>query len=87
MKKFLQLSNTVFFSFLLIIISFVILLACNNSSSNNATKADHIILIGVDGMSPFGIMNAATPNLDMLMKNGSYSFHTRAVLPSSSSSN
>ncbi len=52
-----------------------------------ANQADHVILIGVDGMSPHGIMNAVTPNLDMLMKDGAFNLHTRAVLPSSSSSN
>ncbi|CAN5280273.1 hypothetical protein BH23BAC1_BH23BAC1_09750 [soil metagenome] len=69
----------------LIISCHFIFSACN--TSNNSPKADHIILIGVDGMSPNGIVNAATPNLDKLMKNGAYNFHTRAVLPSSSSSN
>jgi predicted AlkP superfamily pyrophosphatase or phosphodiesterase len=48
---------------------------------------NHVIIVGVDGMSPNGIQNANTPNMDFMMKNGSYSFHARAVLPSSSSSN
>lgn len=47
----------------------------------------HIVIIGVDGMSPNGIINAPTPNMDYLMENGSFTLHARAVLPTSSSSN
>lgn len=50
-------------------------------------KIKHILVIGVDGMSPDGIRNAPTPAMDQLMQGGSYTFHARAVLPSSSSPN
>ena len=47
----------------------------------------HVLVIGVDGMSPDGIRMAETPNMDRLMAEGSYTLHARAVLPSSSSPN
>lgn len=47
----------------------------------------HVVIIGVDGMSPNGILNASTPHMDFIMENGSYTLHARAVLPTSSSSN
>lgn len=47
----------------------------------------HIIVIGVDGMSPEGIEQAQTPVLDSMVKNGASTFEARSVLPSSSSSN
>lgn len=47
----------------------------------------HVIVIGVDGMSPNGIIHANTPNMDFLMKNGSYTLNARGVLPTVSSPN
>jgi len=47
----------------------------------------HVIVIGVDAMSPNGIINAATPIMDDLMKNGAYTLNARGVLPTSSSTN
>lgn len=48
---------------------------------------EHIIVIGVDGMSPHGIVHAQTPAMDDLMKNGAYTLNARGVLPTSSSTN
>ena len=48
---------------------------------------EHVVVIGVDGMAPFGIEAAETPNMDALMKRGAYTMHARAVMPTSSSSN
>ncbi len=47
----------------------------------------HVLIIGVDGMSPDGIRQAATPNIDWLMANGASTLRARGVLPSSSSPN
>jgi hypothetical protein len=47
----------------------------------------HIVIIGVDGMSPDGVNKAITPVMDSLMNNGSYTLQARGVLPTSSSSN
>lgn len=47
----------------------------------------HVIVVGVDAMSPDGIRRAKTPNMDFLIKNGSSTMQARAVLPTSSSTN
>ncbi|GGO65263.1 alkaline phosphatase family protein [Bowmanella pacifica] len=52
-----------------------------------AQKPKHVVLIGVDGMSPDGISKASTPNLDRLMAKGASTMTARAVLPTSSSTN
>jgi len=45
------------------------------------------VVIGVDGMSTQGLMEAHTPCMDSLMQSGAYSFRVRSVLPSVSSPN
>ena len=62
----------------------VFALSLNSAFSQSV---EHVVIIGVDGMSPDGIQKAATPNMDQLMQNGAYTFHARDVLPSSSSQN
>jgi hypothetical protein len=49
--------------------------------------AKHVIVIGVDGMSPDGVQKANTPVMDEMMKTGAYTMNARGVLPTSSSSN
>lgn len=48
---------------------------------------NHVIIIGVDGMSPDGVRAAHTPVLDAMMEAGSWSLNARGVLPTSSSAN
>ncbi len=48
---------------------------------------EHVLLIGVDGLSPAGIDAAPTPVMDSLIRSGARSFTARAVFPTSSSSN
>lgn len=57
------------------------------SASLIAQQAKYVVVLGFDGMSPNGIKNANTPNFNELIKNGSHSFHARAVMPTSSSPN
>lgn len=52
-----------------------------------AADVEHVIVIGVDGLSPAGISQADTPNLDALFARGAHTMHARAVMPTSSSSN
>src|SRR5690606_6067171 len=59
--------------------------ACTSPKQPSPVK--HVIIIGIDGMSPDGILNADTPVLDSLMAHGSSTMRARAVLPTSSSSN
>jgi predicted AlkP superfamily pyrophosphatase or phosphodiesterase len=47
----------------------------------------HVIFIGVDALSPDGIRNAHTPNIDYLMQNGASTLSARAVMPTNSSPN
>lgn len=70
--------------FACLIIALTISIAAQDSDDY---KAGHVIVIGVDGMSPDGIRTADTPVMDYMMENGSHTFHARAVLPTSSSSN
>jgi predicted AlkP superfamily pyrophosphatase or phosphodiesterase len=48
---------------------------------------EHIIIIGVDGMSPDGIRNSDSPNMHHLIDIGVSTMHGRAVLPTTSSPN
>jgi len=52
-----------------------------------AMAADHVLVIGVDGLSPDGLKRAATPNMDRLIREGAVAWAARAVMPTSSSSN
>ena len=48
---------------------------------------DHVVVIGVDALSPDGIQKAHTPVLTSMIEGGSYSLAARAVLTTSSSQN
>ncbi len=63
--------------------------ACTPSEKKvfDLNQVKHVIVIGVDAMSPDGIRNATTPALDEMMKNGAYTLNARGVLPTSSSTN
>lgn len=64
-----------------------ILFAIVPTTTIHAAPAAHVVVIGVDGLSPDGIRNAETPHLDRIMREGAFTFHARAVFPSSSSPN
>ena len=51
------------------------------------TGIEHVVIIGVDGLSPDGIRNAATPVMHKMINGGSVKWNVRTVLPSSSSPN
>jgi len=59
--------------------------SCSQTVKSPAAK--HVIVIGIDGMSPDGINHAETPVMDLMMNEGSYTLHARAVMPSSSGAN
>ncbi len=71
------------------VLLFFFLLICSleNVRGQSFSKAKHVLVIGVDGLSPRGITDANTPNLDQLRKEGAYSFEAQAVMPSVSSPN
>lgn len=73
---------------------YILMLAALIGGLNPARAADvpshpveHVIVIGCDGMSPEGVRKATTPVLDRLMREGAYTLHARAVMPTSSSPN
>lgn len=71
---------------------FGIALACFYSCTEKTTiefpeGIQHVVVIGVDGLSPDGIKKATAPVLDSLIKQGSVSWKVRTVLPSASSQN
>jgi hypothetical protein len=55
--------------------------------TNYPTGIEHVVVIGVDGMSPDGIRNASTPVMHKMIADGSVKWNVRTVLPSSSSPN
>ena len=50
-------------------------------------QVKHVVVVGVDGLSPDGILHATAPNLKRLREEGAWTFHARGVLPTSSSPN
>ncbi len=61
--------------------------SCSSDKDVTPKGIEHIVVIGVDGMSPNGIQNASTPTMDSMIRNGAATLHARSVLPSSSSPN
>lgn len=69
--------------------TFCIVFAPGIQADNHQTQAfaKHVLIIGVDGMSPDGIANAKTPAMDALITGGAYTPKARAVMPTSSGPN
>jgi predicted AlkP superfamily pyrophosphatase or phosphodiesterase len=49
--------------------------------------AEHVVIIGVDGLSPDGVRRAKAPTLNRMMKEGAFTLHARGVMPTVSSPN
>lgn len=70
------------------ILSFLIAIVCLASRYAWAESSPpHVIVFGLDGLSPNGICHAMTPHFNRLMKEGAFSMHARGVMPTSSSPN
>lgn len=63
------------------------LLFLSGKPVNDFSAIKHVVVIGVDGMSPDGIQKANTPNIEALVKSGAHSFTAQAVLRTMSSPN
>jgi len=74
-------------SLLLLLIGLVVLTSCAKTSEKWPSGIEHVIVIGVDGLSPDGIKNANTPVIDSLIAHGAIKRNVRTVLTSSSSQN
>ena len=68
-------------------IGILFLWSCTSKETRKELGIKHIVVIGFDGLSPDGLEHSDTPNFDKLINEGSYTFHARAVLPTSSSPN
>ena len=66
-----------------------VLLVLTNTGvvSAQVSGVDHVVIIGVDGLSPDGIRKGVTPNLHQLMKTGASTLRARGVMPTVSSPN
>ncbi|HRP32566.1 MAG TPA: alkaline phosphatase [Agriterribacter sp.] len=75
-------------SFLFFCVMFVFI-SCNRAQlpEKYPTGIEHVIVIGVDGMSPDGIRNAATPVMDRMISDGAIKWKVRTVLTTASSQN
>lgn len=69
------------------LLAVLLLVSCTQGVQQQARDIRHVVVIGVDGMSPDGIENAPTPTMDLMVRNGAATMHARSVLPSSSSAN
>lgn len=50
-------------------------------------QVDHVVVIGIDGLSSSGLRNAQTPVMDNLIHDGAIAWQARTVLPTVSSPN
>lgn len=57
------------------------------STINSTAQVRHMVVVGVDGLSPDGLRHAETPNINRLRERGSWTYHARGVMPTSSSPN
>lgn len=72
-----------------IILALVLLLTAfqNKPAEKFPQGIEHVIVIGVDGLSPDGIRKAETPTMDKMMANGVVKWNVRTVLTTASSQN
>ncbi len=63
-----------------------LLLTCS-CCRQETPKAKHVVLIGLDAMSAYGMQRAQTPNFNEMIENGAVSIQTRCVRTTSSSQN
>ena len=63
----------------------VLLVACQETKYPKGIE--HVIVIGIDGMSSQGLIRAHTPCMDSLLHAGAWSYTDRCILPSVSSPN
>jgi len=57
------------------------------SATAQIPGVEHVVVIGVDGLSPVGLKKAHVPNIQRLIAGGAYSFKARAVMPTVSAPN
>ncbi|MDR1938003.1 MAG: alkaline phosphatase family protein [Tannerellaceae bacterium] len=70
-----------------IITACILLAGCCRNDNPYPEGIKHVVVIGIDGMSSQGLIEAETPCMDSLMQNGAYSYTVRCVLPTVSKPN
>jgi predicted AlkP superfamily pyrophosphatase or phosphodiesterase len=53
----------------------------STGQSATTSRTEHVVIVGIDGMKGEAVINAQTPNMRRLMKDGAYTLHARAVIP------
>ena len=66
---------------------FLLLLASIAFTASAEPLAQHVVVIGIDGLSPLGIHQTETPHIDQLVQRDAHTWKARAVMPTSSSPN
>lgn len=64
-----------------------LLVACQEPAKKGPSGIEHVIVIGVDGLSPDGLKKAQTPVMDSLIASGAVKWTARTVITSASSQN
>ncbi|MDX2130802.1 MAG: alkaline phosphatase family protein [Planctomycetota bacterium] len=65
----------------------LLLAATSTHAEPAAPGVTHVLVIGIDGLSPEGIEISDTPHMRQLIRAGSWTINARAVLPTSSGAN
>jgi predicted AlkP superfamily pyrophosphatase or phosphodiesterase len=68
-------------------LAMLLILTHGGTAAAQVAGAQHVVIVGVDGLSPDGIRKADTPVLHRMMKSGTSTLHARAVMPTVSSPN
>ncbi len=73
----------------LLLCLFLVMMSCSSEQQQEprVSGVKHIIIIGIDGLSPDGIENSDSPHIHHFINNGASTMRARAVLPTSSSPN
>ena len=74
-------------SFIIVIAAVPVFAARQRSAPRRSALAEHVVLVGIDGLSPEGIRRVDAPAFKELMKIGAQTLHARGVIPTVSSPN
>ncbi|WP_439558006.1 alkaline phosphatase family protein [Dyadobacter sp.] len=75
------------FRVLLLLVAGLILFSSFRNNEESPAGIEHVIVIGVDGLSPDGIRKAETPFIHKMIAGGAVKWNVRTVLTSASSQN
>jgi Type I phosphodiesterase / nucleotide pyrophosphatase len=74
-------------SWLMASLAILLIVASGDRAAAQVPGVKHVVIVGVDGLSPDGIRKADTPVLHRMMKTGTSTLRARAVMPTVSSPN